>query len=149
MLLRLCRWLRLLGYPTLSAHEIVDPREVEDEDEVLLEFCRERDALLITRDRALASRARSHSVLVRSDDVPGQLAEVLSRLGDEPYLDPDESRCPECNEPVERVRAENPGPFEVMWRCPECGKMYWVGGQWEDMERVIRETERRLRGSPE
>ncbi len=145
MLLRLCRWLRLLGYPTVSAHEVVDPKRVEDEDAVLLEFCRERDALLITRDRALAERA-PRSVLVRSDDVPGQLAEVLAALGDEPFLDPDESRCPECNEPVRRVRAENPGPFEVTWRCPGCGKTYWVGGHWRDMERVIREVERRLRG---
>ncbi len=135
MLLRLCRWLRLLGYPTVAAHELVDPTKVKDEDKVLLEFCREHDALLITRDRQLAQRTQA--LLITTDNVPEQIAEVLDFFEDEAFLDPDESRCPECNVQVRRVATENPGPLDVTWECPECRRKYWVGRHWRDMEKTI------------
>ncbi len=143
MLLRLCRWLRLLGYPTIAAHEIVDPTKVEDEDEVLLEFCREHGAILITRDRQLARRTRA--VLITANSVPEQIAETLEFLGDEAFLDPDESRCPECNVRVRRTEVDNPGPFEVTWECPKCRRKYWVGGHWRDMEETIDRVKEVLR----
>ncbi|WP_457619649.1 Mut7-C RNAse domain-containing protein [Methanopyrus sp.] len=133
----------MLGYPTVAAHEVVDPTEVEDEDEVLLEFCREHGALLITRDRQLAQRTQS--ILITADSVPEQVAEVLEFLGDEAFLDPDESRCPECNVQVRRVATENPGPLDVTWECPGCRRKYWVGGHWRDMEETIDRIKEALR----
>ncbi len=142
MLERLCRWLRLLGYPTVSAWEIVDPREHGgDEDEVILEFAL-KGHLLITRDSALADRAGRAGLRIESGDVAGQLAEVLSFMGDDPVMNPDESRCPDCNEPVMRVEEGNPGPFEVTWMCPRCGKKYWVGRQWEEIEGFLERVKR-------
>ncbi len=133
----------MLGYPTVAAQEVVDPTRVEDEDEVLLEFCREHGALLITRDRQLARRTRA--VLITTDSVPEQIAEVLKFLGDEAFLDPDESRCPECNARVRRVTSENPGPFEVTWECLECRRKYWVGRHWRGMEETIDRVKEALR----
>ncbi len=143
----MCRWLRLLGYPTVSAWDIVDPREHEgDEDEILLKLLATEGHLLITRDGELADRAGIGAIKIESGDVAGQLAEVLTFLGDEPVMNPDESRCPDCNVMVVRVEEENPGPFGATWMCPECRKRYWVGGHWREMEAFLDKVRRIMGG---
>jgi uncharacterized protein with PIN domain len=126
MLGRLARWLRALGYDTLYFRDATDAR--------LLGIALREQRRLLTRDAALARRARDAGVLVRADDLDVQLREVLAAAGlagRAPL-----SRCLECNAvlvpaPREAVRAEVP-PYtfatqRAFWRCSGCGRVFWAG----------------------
>jgi uncharacterized protein with PIN domain len=126
MLGRLARWLRALGFDTLYFHDAPDRR--------LLAVALAEGRRLLTRDAALARRARDAGFLVRAEALDGQIREVTQAL----RLAPDRalSRCLECNgrlvpaEP-EAVRHRVP-PYTFTTQrefraCLGCDRVYWAG----------------------
>jgi len=132
MLGRLARWLRILGYDTLY-------RPVRD-DLHLVRLARAQDRILLTRDRRLARRQGVRALLLDSDDLRQQLAQLRRVLGlaaTMPF-----GRCPVCNEPLEPVNKDQAWgqvpPFvfvkhERFFICPSCDRFYWRGTHWERM----------------
>lgn len=147
MLGSLARWLRLLGYDaeldTVSC------------DADLARRAEREGRWLLTRDRRLAA-AGPRSLLVRSENVDEQLAEVLGRLGLEAGGRGFGTRCAACNgevEPVPREAVRDLVPGHV-WstarefrRCTRCGRVYWRGSHVERIEARIGEIRRRLAGA--
>jgi uncharacterized protein with PIN domain len=126
MLGRLARWLRALGYDTLYFRDAPDRR--------LLGIALRERRRLLTRDTALARRAREAGLLVRAESVDAQLREVAAAcsLGRRAPL----SRCLECNgalavAPRETVRDRVP-PYTFATQrefreCRGCGRVFWAG----------------------
>jgi uncharacterized protein with PIN domain len=128
MLGSLARWLRFFGYDTEFCGPEVDDPEVARR-------ARADGRWLLTRDRELAALG-PRTVMVRSEGLEAQLAEVFRRLDLHPSADLDGSRCGECNgelEPVTRSEAQEAVPPYVhrtarrFRRCTRCGRMYWPG----------------------
>ena len=126
MLGRLARWLRALGYDTLYLRDAPDRQ-------LLAVVLAERRRLL-TRDTALARRAREAGLLVRAEVLDAQIQEVTAACGlagRRPL-----SRCLECNAllaatPPEAVRDRVP-PYTFLsrrefWTCTGCGRVFWAG----------------------
>ncbi|WP_297536528.1 Mut7-C RNAse domain-containing protein [Thermococcus sp.] len=146
MLGRLARWLRLYGYDTLYG--------IEDDDEII-EVARREGRVILTKDVALAERARKLGVnvfLLRSNSLEGQVAE-LKRLGIKfGELFPANARCPKCNGPIkavpkEAVKGKVPEcvyeKYDEFYICENCGQIYWPGKQWREMLKM----DRRLKGT--
>jgi len=146
MLGRLARWLRLYGYDTLYG--------IEDDDEII-EVARREGRVILTKDVALAERARKLGVnvfLLRSNSLEGQVAE-LKRLGVKfGELFPANARCPKCNGPIrtaskEEVKGKVPEcvyeKYDEFYICENCGQIYWPGKQWREMLKM----DRRLKGA--
>jgi hypothetical protein len=126
MLGRLARWLRALGYDTLYFRDAADAR--------LLGIALRERRRLLTRDAALARRAREAGLLVRAEALDAQLREVMAACG----LDGRAplSRCLECNGLLaERAPAEvrdSVPPYtlatqRVFWACAGCARVFWAG----------------------
>jgi uncharacterized protein with PIN domain len=126
MLGRLARWLRALGFDTLYFRDAPDAR--------LLGLALREDRRLLTRDAALARRARAIGFLVRAERLDDQLREVATGCaltGGRPLR-----RCLECNAvlapvPPAAVRDLVP-PYTLatqgeFWRCPGCHRVFWPG----------------------
>jgi uncharacterized protein with PIN domain len=141
MLMRLGRWLRLLG------QDAANPESSEDRE--LLQRAISERRTLITRDRRLAEdcrRAGASYILIESSLLEEQLLE-MKRQGIDLVLDP--RRCTICNcrlqeiEHVEEYSREfinefTPGPAEPeTWRCEGCGKLYWRGSHWSRMRDML------------
>lgn len=125
MLMRLGRWLRMLG------QDVANP-ENDDDRELMARALRENRTLL-TRDRSLAeacSAAKASCILIKSSKLEEQLRE-LSRIGIALELKP--QRCTLCNSPLRRIESSE----REMWQCEGCGKRYWVGSHWEKMEKML------------
>jgi len=132
MLGTLAKWLRFLGNDVAYAGPGGDndvKSHVEKEGSVLL-----------TRDRELAGRVAG-SLCVTSDDLDLQLVQVLRAF----HLPAELSmaRCSGCNAPLvtvpkDQVRGKVPeGVFDrqpEFWRCDACGRHYWRGSHWANME---------------
>lgn len=139
MLGRLARWLRLLGYDAAFEPDLKDIQ--------LVRRARAEGRILLTRDRELARRRGVRAILIRSDHLEGQLAQLqretnLAAEGRTP-------RCPVCNEPLE------PMPRDQVWGlvppyvfvhhtrfelCPSCERVYWPGTHWEDVQERLEEA---------
>ncbi|MDH7487662.1 MAG: Mut7-C RNAse domain-containing protein [Anaerolineae bacterium] len=141
MLGKLAKWLRLLGYDTAY-----DPAW---DDAAVVRLARAEGRVVLTRDRVLSERRGLRALLLTSDELEEQMAQIMNEL----HLPPAEagSRCSICNAPLQPVAkaevAERLPPYvlrtqEVFHRCPRCDRVYWPGGHWARMQPVLN----RLRG---
>jgi uncharacterized protein with PIN domain len=142
MLGTLAKWLRILGYDALY-----DPLL---DDYQLMRLARAEDRVLLTRDRELARRRGVETLLIESQVLDEQLWQVLSELELEPA--PAFSRCPACNGalvPLDREEARSRVPayvartHERFRLCPDCGRVYWRGSHWQQMEARLEALRRR------
>ncbi len=146
MLGSLARKLRALGFDTAYFRE--------GSDAAIVKVAVEEGRILLTADRALASRAARGELkafLVGGSSDSSRLAS-LSRgaaLSGTPLV-AGESRCSVCNgrlESVVRSEVSSRVPPQVLkrhrlfFRCMECGQVYWRGGHWKK----LRSLKRRLR----
>jgi len=127
MLGDVAKWLRFFG---IKAHY----RQWKDEE-------LEHVPLLLTSDRALCRRARA-CILIEGRSRAERVVEALCRLGLPPY--PKALHCMECSSPLEEVPSSTaPVPAKVkahhptVYRCPSCGKHYWKGSHWRNMEAFL------------
>jgi uncharacterized protein len=123
MLMRLARWLRLLG-----ADVIADASLSGSE---LLKIARAENRVLVTRDKRL--RTAADVFFVESNAISGQLRETVGRF----QLDPRVialTRCSRCNQvltPVARELVSRRVPPYVFAshdrfaECESCGRIYW------------------------
>jgi len=136
MLGKLAKWLRLLGYDTTynSAWD----------DTTIVRLARAEGRVVLTRDRALSERRGVRALLISSDWLEEQMAQIMNEL----HLPPGVagSRCSVCNAPLETIaKPDVEGrvpPYvlrtqEVFHRCPRCDKIYWPGGHWARMQPVM------------
>lgn len=127
MLLRLGRWLRLLG------QDVARPEG--ESDEKLLRQAKNEGRTIITRDKWLfqaCSGAGVSCLLIRSSNISDQLHEMAD-AGVPLRLDP--QRCTLCNGPLEEM--EGFSGEKQRWQCQSCQKIYWEGGHWQKMERTL------------
>lgn len=125
MLLRLGRWLRLLG------QDVANPET--DSDKALLAQAKREKRVLITRDRRLfsaCSTARVEGILILSSRISEQ---ILEMAGAGIALEIDPQRCTLCNYPLTEVE----GREGEMWICQNCPRLYWQGGHWKNMEKTL------------
>ncbi len=129
MLLRLGRWLRLLG------QDVANPDRGDDKE--LLKKALMEKRTLITRDKRLAdscNRACVSCVLIKSDRLEEQLGE-MAKLGIPLDLNP--IRCTLCNSPLRKVEPSE----KEMWICEGCGKLYWHGSHWIRIAEMLKKLQ--------
>jgi uncharacterized protein with PIN domain len=139
MLGRLAKWLKILGFDVLYFSK-ADDRE-------LVRIARAEGRVLLTRDTGLIEKTakRQNRFFVASDRWKDQVAQVLDAFGLWDEVKP-HSRCIECNlalKGLSRARARNLVTPYILERaasfalCPGCGRVYWQGTHYGDMERKI------------
>jgi uncharacterized protein with PIN domain len=137
MLGTLAKWLRILGYDTLFDANLNDHQ--------LVRLARAEKRVLLTRDRELARRRGLHVLLVAGEQLDDQVRQVLADLS----LAPERafSRCPVCNQPLEAIdretaRARVPAyviqTHDSFSCCPICGRVYWRGTHWQQMDEHLK-----------
>ena len=132
MLIRLGRWLRLVGM------DVSNPGD--DDDPELMIRARQENMVLVTRDKRLAENCRTAGVeciLLQSTRHLGQLNE-MAKKGVKMELDP--QRCTVCNGPLRAVRGADDQPlYDRTWECLVCGKLYWSGSHWKRIEDTLKQ----------
>jgi uncharacterized protein with PIN domain len=136
MLGTLAKWLRILGYDTTYYRHI--------QDRELVRVARAEDRVLLTRDSDLAARKGLRVVLIKSQAMEEQLAQVTGTFA--LRMDSAFSRCPVCNTVLDDVPRHEawgqvpPYVFQTQTKfrlCPECNRFYWRGTHWQRMTQKI------------
>lgn len=135
MLGKLAKWLKILGFDVVYLNKA--------EDAELLNLASREGRILLSRDHALLERAGNIPVLlIESENWEEQVKQVLSSFDlkrkAKPY-----TRCLPCNvelKSLPKSRAKNlVAPFvyeraESFAVCPSCGRVFWQGTHFADME---------------
>ena len=138
MLGKLAKWLRILGFDAVFFSKI--------DDDDLLSLAKAEGRILLTRDTDLSGKGgKVQTFFVRSEVWRDQVLQVLDELdiwnAARPY-----SRCLECNtdlKPLPKERARNlVSAFifeqsEAFALCPDCGRVFWKGSHFENMNEKI------------
>ncbi len=145
---KLARYLRLLGFDVAYANHWDDPE--------IVQRARKEQRIILTRDRGLLERkAVLLGYLVESLDPEGQLQEVLDQFNLRRRLKP-YSRCPLCGTPIEQVPKEAVLPslpprvarrYRKFYQCPSCGKVYWKGDHFRNLDALIQKARSRTRNN--
>jgi uncharacterized protein with PIN domain len=148
MLGKLAKWLKILGFDVVYDNKA--------EDSALVHLARKQGRVLLTRDVRLQEGAGDiPSLFIESEKWQEQIEQVLRELHLRPEAKP-YSRCLQCNVMLKRLpksRAKNlvaPFVFEQAASfaiCPRCGRVFWQGTHFEDMESKLAQILRKKGGS--
>jgi len=142
MLGRLAKWLRILGYDTLYVDKAFS-------ENILLKSLKD-NRILVTRNNRLSRKRALKLVLVKSDKIMEQLAQIVRDL----KLNVSEknffSRCTFCNtelKPVEHKESVKPSVPEYVYNtqdkfsvCPGCRKIYWAGTHFDLLSKALKKA---------
>jgi uncharacterized protein with PIN domain len=139
---KLAKWLRVMGYDTLSFRE--------KDDGELIEIALSEGRVILTKDTQIAKRrlvtsGRLKTVLIEEDEPEAQVRQVVRALGLNCHFRPF-SVCLECNQslvPRSKGEVKNlvpPYVFQTQnqyMECPICHRIYWRGTHWQAMVRGL------------
>jgi len=135
MLGRLAKWMRLLGFDT-SYYRNTNGKTI-------IYHGRKEGRMILTRSKNLADKY-DDLILIESEHLMDQLKQVTKSTKTKiPF-----SRCPVCNVETEEVKKEivkediPPYVFEThkdFKKCPECGRVFWKGTHYKEIQKVINE----------
>lgn len=145
MLGTLTRYLRFMGYDTVSANDLY--RGNRREDSLLLELANREKRILLTRDRELARRGgEKGAVWIEEEGVIEQMRQLIILGLVIPQLRM--NRCSVCNHRLRRARpqeitASSYAPdrnvcTDFYW-CPNCRKLYWMGSHGSNLSQRLRD----------
>jgi uncharacterized protein with PIN domain len=132
MLGTLSRYLRFMGYNTVSANGFAEGNAKEDT--LLLTLATREKRILLTRDTELAMRGKDRAVLVISEEVMEQVQQLIDRGLIVRRLRM--TRCSLCNTElkeatVREITSADYAPHDknglIFFWCEQCSKLYWNG----------------------
>ena len=142
MLGSLAKWLRILGFDTFYANDIVT-------DEELLHIATTENRIIISRDKELILKGKKQNldvIEIKHIDLDEQLNQVINLIKVDKKLVL--SRCTLCNTElkiVEKGEVEGKVPKKVFdnkdkfWFCKKCKKFYWAGSHYDKINDKIKE----------
>ena len=145
MLGTLSRYLRFMGYNTVSANGFAEGNAKEDT--LLLNLAARENRILLTRDFELALRGKDQALLIKSDEVMEQVQQLIDRGLIVRRLMM--TRCSLCNTELREAREgeiagadyapRNKNGLLFFW-CDQCCKLYWNGSHGKHIsERIEQE----------
>jgi uncharacterized protein with PIN domain len=148
MLGKLARWLRMLGQDVIYNTELGDSG--------LLEVAKKENRVLLTKDLELYKRAIARGIeifYIEGKTEADRLGELAQRYDLSLEMDMEKSHCPVCNTKLKATpKGELSGElekntltyYEKFWKCPNCGKVYWQGAHWKQINNTLNETQAKL-----
>lgn len=137
---KLVKWLRILGYDTIS--------HTGDANRSFLRKAQEEGRIVLTRKRDLAKRDFSgRLLLIQNDHVQDQIRELMDELPLHPQAERLLTICLKCNEKLEEVLREEiagmvpPYVFEncsQFHTCPSCRGIFWAGTHRDNIHRFFK-----------
>jgi uncharacterized protein with PIN domain len=136
MLGTLAKWLRILGFDTYYANNLINDLEV-------INIAKKEKRILLTRDKNLIYQARRENIFVieiSATELDEQLKVALEDV--EINQDLILTRCLICNSVLDDIKIDDVKdkiPDRVFksnkkfWCCKNCDKIYWKGSHYDKM----------------
>jgi uncharacterized protein with PIN domain len=140
MLGKLAKWLKILGFDALFFSKI--------EDDELLSIAKREGRILLTKDTGLIQNAQEiETLFLESEEWQPQVQQVLGHFYLWEKVAP-HTRCIDCNAALKNLSRKNAKNLvssfvfekaDSFALCPGCGRVFWRGTHFKDMEAQIQE----------
>jgi uncharacterized protein with PIN domain len=140
MLGKLAKWLKILGFDALFFSRI--------EDDELLAIARRDGRILLTKDTGMIQKAKhAETLFLESEEWQDQVRQVLEHFELWEKVNP-HTRCIDCNVKLKNLPKKNAKNLvssfvfehaDAFALCPNCGRVFWRGTHFKDMEAQIEE----------
>jgi len=140
MLGKLAKWLKILGFDALFFSRI--------EDDELIAIARNEGRILLTKDTGLIQRAKNvETLFLESEEWQEQIRQVMEHFNLRERVDP-HTRCIDCNVVLKNLPKKNANNLvsafvfeqaDSFALCPNCGRIFWRGTHFKDMEVQIQD----------
>ncbi len=147
MLGKLTRFLRIFGFDTIYANDLIDYFEIDPvPDEKLKEYANKNKRIIITKDYPLYKDYKDKSIFLRGEGIYNYLHQLNKEIGLNFKFNIKNARCSICNSPLNRVISKSSikdlvlkdtyNNYNEFYQCSnlQCKKIYWQGSHIEDIE---------------
>ncbi|MHA2473968.1 MAG: DUF5615 family PIN-like protein [Promethearchaeota archaeon] len=150
MLGKLTRFLRILGYDTVYANDLIDYFHVNPvPDEKLVDYAKENNRFIITKDFPLFKRFYGNCIYLKGEGIQNYLDQLNKVLNIDFEFKVENARCSLCNSTLKRITDKNLVKDHVLletymhydefFQCKNlnCKKIYWEGSHIEDIKNKL------------
>ena len=150
MLGKLSRFLRMFGYDTVYANDLIDVFKLDPvPDEKLIEYAKKSDRYIITKDYLLFKRYNEKSLHLKGEGTYNYLNQLKKNPRLEFNFKIEQARCSKCNSELKKIEdkqqikylvlKETFNHYDEFFKClnPRCKKIYWKGSHIEDIVKRI------------
>jgi uncharacterized protein with PIN domain len=154
MLGKLTRFLRIFGYDTVYANDLIDLYGIDPvPDEKLNEFAGKSKRIIITKDLPFYNMIRKKAILLEGEGIYNYLNQLKSHLKLEYEFKIKNARCSVCNSIIKKVCNKNSikklvknetfKNYDDFYQCesPNCQKVFWNGPHIADIIKNLRNKE--------
>jgi len=152
MLGKLARFLRIFGYDTIYANDLITFYGIDPvPDEKLLQFALESKRIIITKDLPFFLKIKNRGVLLEGEGVYHYLKQLKRKLNLQFDFKIFNGRCSLCNGSLikvenkdsikDLVQPESFRNYSDFYKCSnsECGQIFWEGPHITDIVAKIRD----------
>ncbi|MHA2283527.1 MAG: DUF5615 family PIN-like protein [Promethearchaeota archaeon] len=150
MLGKLARFLRIFGYDTIYANDLTEIFNTDPvPDEKLIEYAKENDRFIITKDLMLYKTYSERSLFLHGEGVYNYLHQLKEKLNVTFEFNVEKAKCSICNSKLLKIQNKNEisgnalqdslNNYEEFYRCSnlKCNKIFWKGSHIEDIEKRL------------
>ncbi|MFX1279953.1 MAG: DUF5615 family PIN-like protein [Promethearchaeota archaeon] len=150
MLGKLARFLRIFGYDTLFANDLVEFYDVDPiPDDQLLAYAQKSKRMIITKDYPFYKRINEKAIYLKGEGVYNYLAQLKRNLNLKFEFKIERARCTACNSTLKEIcekesikdliLPETYNHYDVFFQCENvnCKKIYWKGSHIDDIENKL------------
>ncbi|MFX1313974.1 MAG: DUF5615 family PIN-like protein [Promethearchaeota archaeon] len=150
MLGRLARFLRIFGYDTVYANDLIDYfKNNPVPDEKLIEYAQNNNRIIITKDYPLSKVFRNKCIYLKGEGVYNYLNQLKESLGLSFDFKIERARCSNCNSPLKEIKdkysikeivlKDTFNHYNEFFQCTnlKCKKVYWKGTHIKDIEKKL------------
>ncbi|MFW9971879.1 MAG: DUF5615 family PIN-like protein [Candidatus Odinarchaeota archaeon] len=153
MLGKLTRFLRIFGYDTIYANDLINFFNTDPiSDDLLIKYAKNHNRIIITKDFPLYNRYKEHCILLKGEGVYNYLIQLNKQFGLHFKFNFERARCSICNSLLYRVEdkasikkdilKETYNHYNEFYQCSnlQCKKIYWQGSHIDDIEFKLAKT---------
>ncbi len=150
MLGKLSRFLRIFGFDTIYANDLIDYYHVDPvPDQKLKEYAEKYDRIVITKDLPFYQKMGEKAIFLEGKGVYNYLNQLQVKLKLSYKFTIQNARCSTCNSPLQEVtdkilikdlvKRETFLNYNEFFQCvnPTCRKVFWNGPHIADINRKI------------
>ncbi|MHA2035577.1 MAG: Mut7-C RNAse domain-containing protein [Promethearchaeota archaeon] len=150
MLGKLSRFLRIFGYDTIYANDLIEIYMINPvPDEKLIKFAEENDRFIITKDLLLHKMYSERSLYLDGEGIYNYLHQLKEKLNLNFEFKLEKAKCTICNSKLRKIQDKNEilnlvlqdsfDNYEEFYRCSnlQCNKIFWKGSHIEDIEKRL------------
>ena len=151
MLGKLARFLRIFGYDTIYASDLIDYYSTNPvPDKKLNEYAVWSNRIVITKDIPFFYEIKEKAVLLEGEGVYNYLNQLKLKLNLVYDFNMDKARCSDCNTELKAVENKNSIKkivkhktfkiYDEFFQCinPKCQKVFWNGSHIADIVKKLR-----------